>query len=151
MWSATDRCKALALSATIPNVPVVEGRVGGRLADQLGHEGCPARLVAGAQPGAVVAVEVLEEGHPVLPVRVGLEEADVAQDGAAALGVSEEDPDEAASDLVGGPVERHSALAAAWELHRQARSIIAVILAKRLDHQVIDGEPDRAPPVGVAA
>src|SRR4029453_1759514 len=41
--------------------------------DELGDEPCPAGLVTGAQPGAVVGVEVLVEEDVIAPVGIGLE------------------------------------------------------------------------------
>jgi hypothetical protein len=41
--------------------------------DQHGHESGPASLMAGAQSGAVIAVEVLVEKEVIAPVRIGLE------------------------------------------------------------------------------
>src|SRR5690349_20032735 len=41
--------------------------------DEFGHEPRPSGLMAGAEPGAVVAVEVLVEQNVVVPVRIGLE------------------------------------------------------------------------------
>jgi hypothetical protein len=41
--------------------------------DDAGDQPGPARLVAGAEPGAVVAVEVLVEQDLVLPLGIGLE------------------------------------------------------------------------------
>ena len=52
--------------------------------DELGDESGPARLVTGAQPGAVVAVEVLVEEDVVAPMRIGLELLAAAVDRAPA-------------------------------------------------------------------
>ena len=43
------------------------------LLQQLGDQAGPAGLMAGAEPGAVVAVEVFVEQDQVAPVRIGLE------------------------------------------------------------------------------
>ena len=53
--------------------------------DGLGHQPGPAGLVAGAQPGAVVAVEVLVEEDVVAPVGIGLELLRAAVDGPPAV------------------------------------------------------------------
>ena len=53
-----------------PSPPARQHRGAARLLDELGHERRPAGLVAGAQPGAGVAVEVLVEQDAVAPVRV---------------------------------------------------------------------------------
>src|SRR5262245_39671381 len=41
--------------------------------DQLGHQPGPSGLVAGPEPGAIVAVEILVEQDMIAPVRIGLE------------------------------------------------------------------------------
>src|SRR3954451_4390245 len=61
--------------------------------DGHGDEAGPAGLVARAQPGAVVAVEVLVEEQVLAPLRVGLEPLRPAEDRPPALVVSQEDPD----------------------------------------------------------
>src|SRR5262249_59513502 len=52
--------------------------------DQVRDEACPAGLVAGAEAGTVVAVEVLVEGDELAPVRVLVEARGSALDGPAA-------------------------------------------------------------------
>jgi hypothetical protein len=53
--------------------------------DEVGDQRGPAGLVGGADAAAGGAVEVLVEGQQVVPVRVVLEQADLAEDRAAAL------------------------------------------------------------------
>ena len=60
--------------------------VAGAAADEVGDDAGPARLVRGAEPGAVVAVEVLVEDDVVLPRRVGLEALDAPEARAPAVG-----------------------------------------------------------------
>src|SRR5436853_599740 len=72
-----------------------------RLLEQLGDEARPARLVTGADAGAVVAVEVLVEEDQVAPVRVSGEALDVAVDRAPAPLVAQEDPRQSARQLRG--------------------------------------------------
>src|SRR5262245_55152295 len=63
--------------------------------DQPSDETRPARLMAGAQARAVVAVEVLVEQDQVAPVRVRLEFSGASVDGASALLVAQEQTREA--------------------------------------------------------
>src|SRR5262252_10090753 len=65
-------------------VTVPGGAAAGGAHDEVGDQRGPARLVGGADATAGVAVEVLVEGQQAVPVRVGLEEVDVAEDRAAA-------------------------------------------------------------------
>src|SRR5438309_1850972 len=60
--------------------------------DQVGHEGRPAGLVAGAEASTVVAVEVFVEEEVIAPVGVRLEQVVAAEDRAtAALGLVAEE------------------------------------------------------------
>src|SRR4051812_10087259 len=63
------------------------------------HTG-PARLVARADAGAIVAVEILVEEDQILPVRVFLKLRRAAVDRAAAVVAPHEDTDQAARDLM---------------------------------------------------
>src|SRR5580700_7431366 len=81
--------------------PVVglEHGVGVELAlalDQPGHQAGPAGLVGGAEPGSVIAVEVLVEQNEVTPVRVVLEQPGPAVDRPPPVIVTQEGPGEAA-------------------------------------------------------
>ena len=55
--------------------------------------------MAGADSLAGVAVEVFVKGDVVVPVGIGLEFFKVAEDGALAVGVAQEDAREAAGDF----------------------------------------------------
>ena len=68
--------------------------------DGLGDEPCPAGLMAGPEPGTIVAVEVLIEQYVVAPVRVGLELLCAAVDGSPAVFVAGEYPGEPVGDLL---------------------------------------------------
>src|SRR5215831_11048663 len=81
--------------------PVPGGAAAGGAYDEVGDQRCPARLVGGADATAGVAVEILVERQQVVPVRVGLEEVDVAEDRAATVLVVEEDRNETSGEVVG--------------------------------------------------
>src|SRR5207302_1374695 len=65
------------------------------LLDELGDQAGPARLMARAHAGPVVAVEVLVERHIVAPVRIVLEILLPAKHRPPAVVVAHEDADEA--------------------------------------------------------
>src|SRR5437763_13515237 len=71
------------------------------LLQELGHEAGPAGLMAGADTGAVVAVEILVEQRQVSPVRVAPEELEAPVHGPASILVDEEDADQPAGQLGG--------------------------------------------------
>ena len=74
--------------------------------DQLGDETRPAGLMARAEPGAVVAVEVLVEEDVVLPGRVGLEPLDPAEARPPSVLADEEERDQPLAEVGGDLVER---------------------------------------------
>jgi hypothetical protein len=74
------------------------------LLDQLGHQPGPAGLVAGAQPGARLAVEVLVEQHQVAPAGVALQGLVPPGEGAPPRLIREEEADQAPGEDVGDPV-----------------------------------------------
>src|SRR5512135_944739 len=92
-----------------PSLPPGDGRSEGgsfrnadllpALLDELRDEARPARLVARADAGAVVAVEVLVEEHVVAEVRVRLEPLVAAEDRAPPAGILQEDPVQAPRDF----------------------------------------------------
>src|SRR6516164_11325697 len=132
-------------------VTVPGGGAAGGTQDEVGDQRGPARLVGGADATAGVAVEVLVEGQQVVPVRVGLEEVDVAEDRAAAALVVEEDRNETAGEVVGQDGQGDLASGADGVLDEDVVAEEPGIPVQRLDDQVVDREPDRAAPVGVAA
>ena len=74
--------------------------------DGIGDDAGPAGLVRGAEAGAVVAMEVLVEHQVVLPRRVVLEPVDPAEAGPPAVGVDQEDGDQALAQVLGDVAER---------------------------------------------
>src|SRR5207237_9117420 len=69
------------------------------LLDQFRDESRPSRLVAGTDPGAVVAVEVLVEEQVIPELRVGLELFGAAEDRTTAAFVPQEDPSEPSREI----------------------------------------------------
>src|SRR5829696_9404360 len=67
---------------------------------QLRHEPGPSGLMTRAQPGAVVAVEVLVEEHMIAPVRIILECRRAAVHRPVTVGIAQEDAFETARDLL---------------------------------------------------
>src|SRR5438876_7276154 len=96
------------------------------LLEELGDEAGPARLVARADAGAVVAVEVLVEQNHVAPVRVALELLRVAVDRPAAVLAAPEDPREPSGELGGHPPEGPLCASAGRALDLQAVAVVVV-------------------------
>src|SRR3954466_8020046 len=87
----------------------------------------PAGLVAGAQPGAVVAVEVLVEQHVVAPVRIVLEGFRCAVNGAAAVLVLQEDAGDAGGELLGHLVQVHLPARAGRAFDDEVVAVVGVV------------------------
>src|SRR6185369_14982747 len=115
------------------------------------NQRCPAGLVACAEAAAGLAMEVFVEQHEVLPVGIARVARIVAVARAAAVAVGQEHRAEAACELARDLGEVHEVAGAgrAFDLERVAVEVM--ITLERFDQQVVDREPDRPSPVGVAA
>src|SRR5262249_38309595 len=119
--------------------------------DQPGDETSPARLMAGAQAGAVVAVEVLVEQDQVAPMRIGLEFSGASVDGASALLVAKEQTREPLGDLSRDLEQGYVLAGARRTLHGELVAVEGVEIQEPADEQHVHRKPDGPPPVGVAA
>src|SRR6266851_205436 len=80
---------------------------GDELADKVGDESGPACLVRSTAPAAIVAVEILVEKDVILEIGIGLELFIGPENGTSPVGISEKEPYEAATQLIGDLVESH--------------------------------------------
>src|SRR6185503_12263438 len=87
----------------------------------------------------------------IVPLRVRLKEVDVAKYGSAAAVVLQEDARQPARDLLGDFPERQQSTRSGRTLDLVGVAEVMMKLLQRLDDQEVDGEPDRAAPVRVAA
>ena len=115
-WTSCSSIRSLGISNAVEIVSQPAEEV-----DEPGDGTGPAGLVARAEPGAVVAVEVLVEEDQVTPVRILLERRASAVDRPSPVGVREEDADEAARDLLRHLEQRHPDARARRALDREAR------------------------------
>ena len=121
------------------------------LLQQLGHQSRPARLMAGAQPGAIVAVEILVEQNVIAEMRIGLKFLRAAKYRPAAMLVAQEKTREPARQLRGDFRQVHLNAGAGGTFHLQFVAEIMMEPLQRFDHQIIHRKPDRPAPVGVSA
>src|SRR5437879_103663 len=129
----------------------VRARLLAALLEELGHEAGPARLVARADAGAGVAVEVLVEEHEVPPVGVRAPSLDAAVDRSLPTRAPQEDPDKPARELLRDLPERRKRVRPGGELDLERVAVVPVEPLERLDEEEVEGHPDRASPVRVAA
>src|SRR5580658_3166200 len=121
------------------------------LLDQFGDEPGPAGLVARADTGAVIPMEIFVEKKQVLPVGIALEQFRAASDGAAALLVTNENVNEAAGDFGRHFPEIYFASRSRREFHFEVLAVVMVVLLQGFDQEIVHREPDGAAPVGIAA
>src|SRR5262249_28776296 len=119
--------------------------------DQSGDETRPARLVTGAEAGAVVAVEVLVEQEQVSPVWIRLEFPGAPVRGTGALLVTQERTHETLGDFSSNLEQVHALAGARRALHREVVAIKRVQIQEPADDEHVHREPDGSPPVRVAA
>jgi SAM-dependent methyltransferase len=79
----------------------------GGVGEEQRDEACPSGLVAGAEAGAVVAVEVFVELEQLAPVGIGLESFDPSEHGPVSVLAAGEDRGQAPADLAGDLAEVH--------------------------------------------
>src|SRR5262245_59299280 len=96
--------------------------------EQLRHQAGPASLVAGPQPGAIVAMEIFIEQDMIAPVRVGLKCDGPAVDGPPPLVVSEEDPREPPANVHAHLEEVHQTARPRWTFDGKGVAIVEIEL-----------------------
>src|SRR5215831_5905914 len=119
--------------------------------DEGSDEAGPAGLVAGAEAGAVVAVEVLVEEQVVPPVGIVLEFGDAAVDRTPAGGIADEDAGETPADFTRDFEQVHPVSGAGGALDAEVIAMKKVVHEEAADQEGVDGHPDGAAPVGIAA
>src|SRR6266404_2306 len=121
------------------------------LFDQFCDETSPASLMAGADPGPIVAMKVFVEEDKVFPVRIILEDLKSAGDGTAATRIAKEDVDEPAGDFSRHLPEIGFLRGMRRALHLEVLAVVMVKLLQRFDEQIVYGEPDGPAPIRIAA
>src|SRR2546427_3350262 len=121
------------------------------LLEQVRHQSRPAGLMARANTGAVVAVEVFVQPDKISPVRVGLELGDASVDRSSPIRPAQENTGQTSGEVSRYVPEGRALTRSGRALDLEAGAVEVVELLKGLDQQVVDGKPDRSAPIGVAA
>src|SRR5262249_13334871 len=114
-----------------------------------GRQTCPASLVASAQSGAVVTVEVLVKQDIVPPMRILLKLRGSPVDRPASASVAEEDVRQPPREFLRHFEQRQVMLRTRGTLHLKFVAIKLIQIQKRPDEQDVNWHPDRSAPVGV--
>lgn len=120
------------------------------LLNELGDQPSPAGLVARADPGAVITVEIFMKRDQIAPVRIVLEFSSAAKNRPSLLRIAKEDLHKPPRDFSGNFPQRHHFPRACRAFDLETVSEIVVKLLERLDQQEVGWKPDRAAPIGVA-
>ena len=123
----------------------------GRVEEEVRDQGGPPGLVHGAESGPVVAVEVLVEQQVVLPRGVGLQQVDAAVDRSAAVRPGEPDAHQPIGEVTGDLPQGQVVTGSGGVFDGEVGTEELVVLQQGPDDQVVDREPHRSTPVGVAA
>src|SRR3954464_11824429 len=115
-----------------------------------GNRPGPPGLVAGADAGAVVAMDVFVEQDEIAPVRILLKLCGAAVYRPAAILAPQEDPRKPLAEIFGHFVQRFLLTRPGGTLHTERIAVIKVGLQQSADDQDVDRHPDWAPPVGIA-
>ena len=123
-----------------------------RALDQLGDEPGPAGLMAGAQAGSVVAVEVLVEQDADRAKADRSETSGSAEDRAAPVCVARERfrSSRCESSAATSQSVTYSP-GAGRQLDLEVVAVVVMEVLQRFDHEVVEREPDRPAPVRVSA
>src|SRR6266850_4905965 len=125
-------------------------RAGPEQVHQTGDDPGPAGLMARADAGSGVAVEVLVEERVVTPMGIFLEFAEPVVARPPAVLATEKHAGEPARDLLRDPVEIHVPPGASRTLDGELVAVVRVVVKQGPDDERVDGHPDRTAPVGVA-
>src|SRR5882762_6853736 len=103
------------------------------LFDQFCDQASPAGLMAGADPGPIVAMKELVEENKIFPVRIMLENLKPACNGTAATRIAKEDMDEPAGDFSRYLPEIGFLRRVRRALHLEVLAVVVVKLLQRFD------------------
>ena len=118
---------------------------------QINDQTTPAGLVAGANAGAIVTMEVLIKHEIILPVGIALEGLLTSKDWSLAFSIACKNGDEPVRDMLSDLVKIRHLAAAGGEFNLEVFSVITEVDNQGANNHDIDWHPDRTAPVAVAA
>src|SRR5258708_6573235 len=121
------------------------------LLNQHCHEASPARLMACAKSCAAITVKVFMEQKVVTPVEITLQLVVFRIVRAVSRLAPQEKADEALREFIGTLLQGQILARSRRALDLKIVAVVMIELLQSLDQQVVDGKPDGAAPVGVAA
>src|SRR3989442_12315611 len=121
------------------------------LFDEFGDKRSPTGLMAGSNADARVTLKILVEQKQIAPVRIRLENLQVAKSGAAAVTRAQEKVGQAVRKVPRHLPQWYGGSRAGGQLDFQTVPEVVVKLLQRFDQQEIHREPHRPAPVRVPA
>src|SRR5262249_15126204 len=119
--------------------------------DQRRHQPSPSGLMAGADAGTIVAMEIFVEQQVIPPVRIVLEFLGAAEYWPQPILFAQKDPLQPIGDRASDLEQVHDVARASRTFDPEFVAIVQIILHQRADQQHVDGHPNWPAPVRVAA
>jgi hypothetical protein len=121
------------------------------LLDELGDEARPTGLMACADAGSILAMEIFMEWDVITPMRIILKGFIPAKNGAPTSDIAAEQVDQSRGDFIGDLIQSDLLARMGGVLDEKVIAVVMVKLLERFDNQIVDREPDRPAPVGISA
>src|SRR5476649_1233103 len=118
---------------------------------EIGNQCSPACLVTGSAAAPGISVKVFAKQKQTLPVRVFSVAALAAIARAVTGSVRQKKPLQTTREIARGLAKSHPLSRTRGEFNAQALPIEQMIDTQRFEDEVVDGEPYRSAPIGVAA
>ena len=125
--------------------------INGEIVGQINDKTTPAGLVAGANAGPIVTMEVLMKQQIILPVGIALEGLLAAKNWPLTFSIACKNGDEPVRKMLSDLVKIRHLAAAGWEFNLEIFSVITEVDKQGANNHDIDWHPDRTAPVAVAA
>ena len=125
--------------------------INGEIVGQINDKTTPAGLVAGANAGPIVTMEVLMKQQIILPVGIALEGLLAAKNWPLTFSIACKNGDEPVRELLGDLIEVCQLAAAGWEFNLEVFAVVTEVDTQGANNHEVNWHPDRTSPVAVAA
>src|SRR6516225_1800842 len=108
---------------------------------------CPSRLMAGAKPGAILAMKVLVEQDVIPPLRVFLEFLGASVNRPPVIFIAKKDAGQAQRNLLRHLKQRHVFSGTSWTFHFEIVTVKGIHVQQAPYDQNVDWHPNRSSPI----